>query len=63
MVKAFAFPLESNLNIDKNRSTLSVGGFWEIDAPSWICSEPHPSLKSGENPEEKNYPLKNVTET
>ena len=39
--------LESNLNIDENRSTSCVGGFWEIDAPSWICSEP-PSLKSGE---------------
>jgi hypothetical protein len=33
MVKAFTFPLESNLNIDKNRSTVSVGGFWKIDAP------------------------------
>jgi hypothetical protein len=31
--KAFTFSLESNLNIDKNRSTSSVGGFWEIDAP------------------------------
>ena len=36
MVKAFTFPLESNLNRDKNRSTLSVGGFWEIDAPTGI---------------------------
>jgi hypothetical protein len=30
-------------------STLFVGGFREIDAPSWICSEHDPSLKSGEN--------------
>jgi hypothetical protein len=46
IAKAFTFPLEPNLNIDKNRSTLSVGGFAEICAPSRICSEP-PSLKSG----------------
>ena len=36
MVKVFTFPLESNLNIDKNRSTLSVGGFRDIDAPTGI---------------------------
>jgi hypothetical protein len=40
MVKAFTFPRESNLNIDKNRSTQCcascVGGFWEIDAPTGI---------------------------
>jgi len=47
MAKAFTFSLESNLNIDKNRSTSPVGGFSEFDAPSRICSEP-PSLKSGE---------------
>jgi len=42
------FSLESILNKDKNRVTVSVGGFWQIDAPSRICSEPHPSQKSGE---------------
>ena|SRR5687767_12880837 len=31
--KLFTIALLSNLNIDKNRSTLSVGGFKEIDAP------------------------------
>jgi hypothetical protein len=36
MTKVFTFSLESNLNIDKNRSTLSVGGFWEIYAPTGI---------------------------
>jgi hypothetical protein len=30
--KVFTFYLESDLNIDKNRSTLSVGGFLENDA-------------------------------
>jgi hypothetical protein len=34
--KAFTFSLESNLNIDKNRSTLSVGSFTEICAPTGI---------------------------
>jgi len=33
IVKVFTFPLESNLNIDKNRSTSSVGGFWEFVPP------------------------------
>ena len=36
MAKVFTFPLESNLNKDKNRSTSSVGGFWEFDAPTGI---------------------------
>jgi len=53
-VKAFTFSPESNLNIDKNRSTMPVGGFLEICAPSWICSEP-PSLESGENTVQKDY--------
>ena len=52
--KAFTFSPESNLNIDKNRSTMPVGGFLEICAPSWICSEP-PSLESGENTVQKDY--------
>ena len=36
IAKAFHFPPESNPNIDKNRSTSSVGGFREIDAPTEI---------------------------
>jgi hypothetical protein len=62
MVKAFTFSLESNLNIDKNRSTSCVGGLREIDAPSWICSEHHPSLKLGENTIQKDYLSKNLIE-
>jgi hypothetical protein len=46
MAKEFTFPLESNLNIDENRSTIPVGGYFEICAPSRICSEP-PSLFPG----------------
>jgi hypothetical protein len=46
--KVFSLSLESNLNIDKKRSTPCVGGFWEMDAPKGTCSEP-PSLKSAEN--------------
>jgi hypothetical protein len=34
--KVFTFSLESNLNIDKNRSTLFVGGVWKICAPTGI---------------------------
>lgn len=34
------FPLELNLNINKNCSTLSVGSFFEVDVSSQICSEP-----------------------
>ena len=30
---AIYFSPESNRNIDKNRSALSVGGFWKTDAP------------------------------
>jgi hypothetical protein len=59
MVKAFNFPRELNLNIDKNRSTSFVGGFWEIDAPWLICSEP-PSLKSGDNTVQKDHLFKNL---
>jgi hypothetical protein len=47
IAKVFTFPLELSHNVEKNRSTLSVGGFWKTDAPSLICSEP-PSLKLGE---------------
>jgi len=47
--QSIRFSPRINLNVDKNRSTLFVGGFWKIYAPSWICSEHHPSLKSGEN--------------
>jgi hypothetical protein len=54
--------LETNLYIDKNHSTSFIGGFCEIDAPPWICSEPHPSLKAGENTDEKRYLLKNAME-
>jgi hypothetical protein len=36
MAKVFTFPLESNLNIDKNRSTSCVGGFRKFDAPTGI---------------------------
>jgi hypothetical protein len=36
MAKTFTFPLESNFNKHKNRSTLSVGGFLEICAPRGI---------------------------
>ena len=61
IAKAYTFPLESNLNIDKNRSTSCIGGFWETDAPSLICSEP-PSLKSGENIAQQGYFLKNLME-
>jgi hypothetical protein len=31
---------ESTLIINKNRSTFSVGGLWETDAPKGTCSEP-----------------------
>lgn len=62
MVKVFTFPLESNLSIDKNRSTSAVGGFWEIDAPKGTCSEPHSSPKSGENTIQKDYLSKNLIE-
>lgn len=36
MAKVFTFPLESNLNKDKNRSTSSVGGLLGICAPTGI---------------------------
>jgi hypothetical protein len=36
MAKAFTFSVESNLNVDKNRSTSSVGGFFKICAPTKI---------------------------
>ena len=36
MAKVFTFPLESNLNKDKNRSTSVVGGFFEVCAPTGI---------------------------
>jgi hypothetical protein len=39
MGKVFSFSLESNRNIDKNRSTSCVGGFWEIYTPERTCSE------------------------
>jgi hypothetical protein len=59
--KVFIFSPESNLSIDKNRSTLSVGGSWKTDAPKGTCSEP-PSLKSGENTVQKDYLSKNLIE-
>ena len=36
MPQALTFSLKSNLNIDKNHSTSSVGGFLEICAPTGI---------------------------
>lgn len=36
MDNVLTFPRESNLNIEKNRSTSSVGGFIEICAPTGI---------------------------
>jgi hypothetical protein len=62
MVNALTFPLESNLNRNKNRSTLFVGGFSEIDAPSWICSEPHSALNQGKYGM-KGYVFKNLIES
>jgi hypothetical protein len=55
-------PLFSKRNIDKNPSTLSVGGFFESDAPTRICSELPPSLKSGENTKKQRYLFKNLIE-
>ena len=45
---------------NKNRSTSSVGGFFEFDDPDGTCSEPHPSLKSGENTVQRGYLSKNA---
>jgi len=33
-----------------------------VSAPSWICSEHHPSLKSGENWVQNEYAFKNLVE-
>ena len=55
-------PLESNLNINKNRSTSYVGGFLEICAPTGISSERRPSLKSAENTVQNDQVLKNLIE-
>jgi hypothetical protein len=49
MAKVFTFPLESNLNKDKNRSTSSVGGLSETCAPSWISVPNRTCSTLGEN--------------
>jgi hypothetical protein len=47
LFKMYGQKIILQVSINKNRSTSYVGGFFEICAPSWICSEPHSSLKLG----------------